>query len=164
MKIVIPSTARDLGPRRRDLVLALAICPIVIAAILAADRSVHASVPQRAKTVWDSVYSAVQAGRGESSYATTCARCHKASLGGGDEAPALTGSGFLANWNGQTVRDLHDRIRSSMPTDDPGTYKPQLVSDVMAYMLKMNGFPAGAADLSAAADSLKEITIQSAKP
>jgi mono/diheme cytochrome c family protein len=144
--------------------LALFIAPLVIAAILVADRSVHASVPRRAKTVWDSVYSAAQAGRGESSYANTCARCHKASLGGGDESPALTGAGFLANWNGQTVRDLHDRIRSSMPTDDPGIYTPQLVSDVIAYMLKVNGFPAGAVELSAVSDSLKDIAIQSTKP
>ena len=51
-----------------------------------------------------------------------------------------------------------------MPTDDPGTYSRQVVTDVIAYMFKVNGFPAGSVDLATAADSLKDITIQSAKP
>jgi cytochrome c5 len=162
-RFVIPS-GRHPERKARDLLLALLLSPLFIAALLFADGSVHASPPVRAKTVWDSVYSANQAARGESAYANTCARCHKASLAGADESPALTGSSFLANWNGQTVKDLHDRVRSSMPTDDPGTYSRQLVTDVIAYMFKVNGFPAGSAELSTAADSLKDITIQSAKP
>jgi cytochrome c553 len=165
MTFVIPSAARKLGPRSLlPGVIAVCCVPIFIVALLAADRSVHASPAPRAKTVWDSVYTANQAARGETSYANTCARCHKASLGGGDESPPLTGSSFLANWNGQTVRDLHERVRTSMPSDDPGTYSRQLVTDVIAYMFKVNGFPAGNAELSAVADSLKDITIQSAKP
>ena len=151
--------------RRRGISLfAVAVAPFAVIALLAADRSVHASPHPRAKTVWDSVYTANQAARGETAYTNTCARCHKASLGGADESPALTGSAFLANWNGQSVRDLHDRVRTSMPTDDPGTYSRQLVTDVLAYMFKVNGFPAGSVELSTAADSLKDITIQSAKP
>ena len=51
-----------------------------------------------------------------------------------------------------------------MPTDDPGTYGRQLVTDVIAYVFKVNGFPAGSSELPSAADSLKDITIQSAKP
>jgi S-disulfanyl-L-cysteine oxidoreductase SoxD len=162
--MTVITSGRHHEPKARDLLLAVAISPVVIAAILFADRSVHAAPPSRAKTVWDSVYSTNQAARGETAYTNTCARCHKASLAGADESPALTGSAFLANWNGQTVGDLHERVRTSMPTDDPGTYSRQLVTDVIAYMLKVNGFPAGNAELSTVGDSLKNITIQSAKP
>ena len=165
MRFVIPSAARNLGPRSlMPGVIAVCCVPLFIVALLAADRSVHASKRPRAKSVWDSVYTANQAARGETAYTNTCARCHKASLAGADESPALTGSSFLANWNGQTVRDLHDRVRTSMPTDDPGTYGRQLVTDVIAYVFKVNGFPAGSSELPSAADSLKDITIQSAKP
>jgi mono/diheme cytochrome c family protein len=116
------------------------------------------------RTVWDSVYSSDQAARGETAYVKTCARCHQASLAGADESPALAGSMFLGNWNGQTLAALHDRIRTSMPPEDPGTYSRQLVTDVIAYMLKVNGFPAGATALSTEADSLKVIVLQSTKP
>src|SRR6185503_3805570 len=51
------------------------------------------------RTVWDSVYTLNQAARGETAYAKVCARCHKASLAGGEESPPLVGGNFLANWN-----------------------------------------------------------------
>jgi mono/diheme cytochrome c family protein len=115
------------------------------------------------RTTWDSVYSAAQAGRGESSYAKTCARCHGAALGGGDEATPLSGSAFLGNWNGQAVSDLQKRIIETMPSDSVGIYDRKLASDVIAFLLRSNGFPAGAADLSVEPDSLKAITIATEK-
>lgn len=115
------------------------------------------------RTTWDSVYSAPQAGRGESSYAKTCARCHGAALGGGDEATPLAGSTFLGNWNGQAVSDLQKRIIETMPSDTVGVYDRKLVTDVIAFLLKANGFPAGGADLSVEPDSLKVITISTDK-
>jgi mono/diheme cytochrome c family protein len=121
------------------------------------------ATPRVARTTWDSIYSVAQAGRGESSYAKTCARCHGAALGGGDEATPLVGSSFLGNWNGQAVSDLQKRIIETMPSDTVGIYDRKLVTDVIAFMLKANGFPAGAADLSVEPDSLKTITITTEK-
>jgi hypothetical protein len=115
------------------------------------------------RTTWDSVYSATQAGRGETAYARTCARCHGAALGGGDEATPLAGSAFLGNWNGQAVSDLQKRIVETMPSDSVGIYDRTLATDVIAFMLKANGFPAGAIDLSVEPDSLKSITIATEK-
>jgi hypothetical protein len=115
-------------------------------------------------TVWDSVYSPAQASRGESSYVKGCARCHQASLAGADQSPPLTGSGFLGNWNGLPLSDLQDRIRTTMPSDSVGLYDRQFVTDVIAYILKMNGFPAGAGDLSPEADRLKAIMVQATRP
>jgi mono/diheme cytochrome c family protein len=141
------------------LVVAL-VAPVLIAAV-----SREPSLSRSAtRTVWDSVYSVAQAARGETAYVQACARCHQASLSGGDEAPPLAGTGFLGNWNGQTVADLHDRIRTTMPSDDPGSFARPLITDVVAYMLKVNGFPAGAADLPTTADSLKEIVVRASKP
>jgi mono/diheme cytochrome c family protein len=115
-------------------------------------------------TVWDSVYSLAQAARGESAYVKGCARCHGASLGGVDQSPPLAGSGFLGNWNGLPLSDLQERIRTTMPPDSIGLYDRPFVTDVIAYVLKANGFPAGAGDLSPETERLKTITVQSAKP
>lgn len=116
-----------------------------------------------ARTVWDSVYTVVQAARGETAYVKSCARCHRASLGGGDESPPLTGSGFLGNWNGVPLSDLQDRIRKTMPTDSVGIFDRQLVTDVIAYVLKANGFPAGGTDLPVDSLALKEIVVQASR-
>ena len=51
-----------------------------------------------------------------------------------------------------------------MPSDSVGIYNRTAVVTVMAYLLKANGFPAGSADLPEAADSLKDIMLQTAKP
>jgi cytochrome c553 len=146
--------------QRRFAVVLLVVGPALAAAVRAAP-------PARVsagRSVWDSVYTLDQATRGETAYVKTCARCHQASLAGADESPALTGSAFLGNWNGESLGALHDRIRTSMPTDDPGTYGRQLITDVIAYVLKVNRFPAGTIELPSAIDSLKEIRIDAAKP
>ena len=118
----------------------------------------------RDRTTWDSVYNVEQADRGEAAYKQVCARCHRDALSGGDEAPALTGSAFMSAWNGLTLEELHERIRTTMPTDTPGVYTKQLVTDVIAYMLRFNGFPAGTKELTHELDALKGIKFISAKP
>lgn len=117
-----------------------------------------------ARTTWDSVYSPEQAGRGETTYARTCSRCHAASMSGKDEAPALTGASFMGSWNGLSLFELHDRVRTTMPTDTPGTYSRQDIADVLAYILKFNQFPAGKAELPSTENELKSITFVAAKP
>jgi mono/diheme cytochrome c family protein len=126
------------------------------------------AVPHRAHrttlTVWDSVFSADQAARGQATYGRTCSRCHQPSLGGADESPALAGGSFMSNWNGHTMYELHDRVMSSMPTDTPGSYKREDVADVLAYVLSVNGFPAGKKELANTDSALKSIAFVSTKP
>jgi len=144
----------------------ISACAIVALTPVLATRLDSRPRPPRpgARTVWDSVYSLSQAATGETAYAKTCARCHGASLSGGDESPPLTGSGFLGNWNGLPLSDLQTRIRTTMPTDSVGIYGQQLVTDVIAFLLKANGFPAGQADLPKDIEPLKAIAIQSSRP
>ena len=131
-----------------------------------AGRSGSLSARERvlAKTVWDSVYTVEQAARGESAYAKGCARCHGVALTGGDQSPPLTGSAFLGNWNGQSLIDLQQRIKTTMPSDSIGIYDQKFITDVVAFMLKANGFPAGQAELSTENDSLKTIVIRASRP
>lgn len=160
---------RRLWPSRRarratGLLGALIVLPLW--AGLAATPAMQATAGERHhdRTTWDSVFSAAQAGRGETTYKQLCARCHMETLAGGDEAGELTGSAFMSSWNGQTLAALHERIRTSMPTDTPGVYSSQQVTDVIAYLLHFNGFPPGAVELTHTNDALQNIRFVTTPP
>jgi len=153
--------------RRRAGSYGTALAVLVTAVLVVASLGFAARPPattRSGRTVWDSVYSAPQAARGESTYARTCARCHGATLAGANESPPLSGSGFLANWDGLALNELQNRIQTTMPSDSVGIYNRTLVVTVMAYLLKSNGFPAGTVDLPESVDSLKDIVLRTSKP
>jgi S-disulfanyl-L-cysteine oxidoreductase SoxD len=116
------------------------------------------------RSVWDSVYTDSQAVRGDSVYKETCVKCHGATLAGGDEGTPLTGANFLGNWNGLTVGELYEKVRTTMPPDKPKSIPPQQLADVVAYMLAKNLFPAGTKPLATDAEALKDIKIVGSKP
>ncbi len=108
-------------------------------------------------SVWDSVFTLAQAGRGESTFHATCGNCHGDSLSGIDDAPPLTGPAFISKWNGSAVSSLFNRISNDMPGDNPGTLTKTQVADLIAFVLKYNAFPPGKVDLPAAPESLTDI-------
>jgi cytochrome c len=116
------------------------------------------------RSVWAGVYTTAQAVRGEPLYAQSCALCHGPALEGGEMAPPLSGGSFNANWNGLTLGDLLERIRISMPQDNPSSLPRQTYVDILAFMLRSGGFPDGKSDLPRETDALKQITFESAKP
>jgi S-disulfanyl-L-cysteine oxidoreductase SoxD len=119
---------------------------------------------QATRSVWDAVYTAEQARRGEALYGQHCASCHGGSLLGAEAAPALTGFEFNSNWDGLSVGDLFERIRMSMPADDPGKVSAQQKADIVAYMLRVGGFPAGMTELPRDLQVLQQIKYVSTKP
>ncbi|HKE35774.1 MAG TPA: cytochrome c [Candidatus Acidoferrum sp.] len=123
-----------------------------------------AQEPAESRSVWDGVYTEEQAKRGEAVYKKECGACHGEMLTGGESAPPLTGGGFQANWNGLTLGDLFDRIRKTMPQSKPGSLTRQQDSDVLAFMLNMNKFPAGKTELYRQSEMLKEIRFETKKP
>jgi sugar lactone lactonase YvrE/mono/diheme cytochrome c family protein len=116
------------------------------------------------KSVWDGVYTEPQAERGAAAYARNCANCHGPQLAGTGEAKPLTGPEFLANWSGLTMADLFDRTRTTMPLDKPATLSRETYADVLAYVLKFNGYPAGAAELDRRSEMLATIRIEAERP
>jgi mono/diheme cytochrome c family protein len=116
------------------------------------------------RSVWDGVYTQEQAERGGAVYGGECASCHGEDLMGRDEATPLTGGQFMSNWDGLTVGDLFERVRVSMPQGEPGKLSGQQTADVLAYVLNVNGFPPGEAELARHAQLLKEIRIEARKP
>jgi mono/diheme cytochrome c family protein len=115
-------------------------------------------------SIWDGVYSEEQAARGNAGFAAHCANCHGASLGGTGEAPALAGPQFLSDFDSLSLGDLFDRIRTTMPQDNPGGLSRDAYADILAFLLKTNGVPAGAKELDRRSEYLKAIGFSAAKP
>src|SRR5262249_38823790 len=116
-----------------------------------------------AQTVWSSVFTADQAAQGKTLFENKCATCHGADLNGGEMAPPLTGGMFLSNWNGQSLGDLFTRIHTTMPQNDPGSLNNAEVTQVVAYILSVNQFPAGSAALPSDEAALGKIAITDKK-
>jgi quinoprotein glucose dehydrogenase len=119
---------------------------------------------QSQKTVWDGVYTEEQAKRGAQVYAEKCAMCHGDGLGGVESAPALTGPGFYANWEGETLNALFERIRMTMPQDNPGTLSRAQNADIVAHMLRVGGYPGGATELDGQTGAMTAIKVMTYKP
>ncbi|HVO97912.1 MAG TPA: cytochrome c [Bryobacteraceae bacterium] len=115
------------------------------------------------RSVWDGVYSEEQAGRGRGLYNQHCASCHADTLTGGEMSPPLAGGEFLSNWNGLTLGELFERIRTTMPQNKAGKLSREANADITAYILSVNKFPAGKTELPHSAEFLKEIRIESEK-
>jgi hypothetical protein len=57
-----------------------------------------------------------------------------------------------------------ERVVKTMPENDPGSLEMAQYIDVAAYVLSLNGFPTGAAELSADPEALDRIVIEGAAP
>ena len=129
---------------------------------------------QAPASVWAGVYTDPQAKRGEALYKQECATCHGEALEGNGQTeraqrleralPPLSGDVFKGNWNGRPLSDLFDKMKRTMPRDDPGKIGLNQNADILAYMLKFNGFPSGKAELPADASLLTETIFEAVKP
>ena len=90
-------------------------------------------------TIWDGVYTAEQATRGERTAYVNCFSCHTAA--------DWTSSHFLDPTSDQRLGDLFQMISRQMPMDSPGKLSPTEYADVIAYMLKLQGAPVGEKEL-----------------
>jgi S-disulfanyl-L-cysteine oxidoreductase SoxD len=120
-------------------------------------------IPTAPTSVVDGVYTPEQAKRGEALYGQFCASCHGPALTGGEMAPALTGGDFATDWIGLTLNDLFERIRVSMPQDQPGSLSRQQNADVLAFMLSAGKYPAGKSELPKEGEVLKTIKFEAPK-
>jgi mono/diheme cytochrome c family protein len=100
------------------------------------------STPRR--TAWDGVYADPQAARGMIAFGQSCAGCHALAAEG--KAP-LVGDSFWKTFSQKTVGDLLEYVSANMPNGTPGSLSANTYQDIVALLLKSNGFPAGAAEL-----------------
>jgi cytochrome c5 len=115
-----------------------------------------------ARSVWQGVYTELQASRGERDYGRTCAKCHGLSLEGdaASEVPPLSADVLMRRWSGRTVQGLFELMSRSMPADAPGTLSPQRSAELVAYLLRANNLPSGETPLPSGPDALAGIAIE----
>jgi hypothetical protein len=99
-----------------------------------------------ARSVRDGVYTVEQANRGEPTFRNVCALCHPDPM-------------WRSAWVGQSAGELYAFILKSMPDDNPGSMTGSEVVDVLAYILRSNGLPAGAVELPESVDELNQIRM-----
>src|SRR5262249_50156910 len=106
-------------------------------------------ISAQGKSQWDGMFTTEQATRGKMQYSDKCSACHGDDAEGGQFAPALTDDSFADKWNDKALSEIFERIRTTMPQNDPGSLKPNEVADILAFVLKQAKYPAGAQELPA---------------
>ena len=95
--------------------------------------------PAAASPALVAFYTEEQARRGQRAFRQVCSDCHYTS--------EFKGPVFTDVWARRTARDLYRELRRTMPDDNPGGLPRQTYVDVMAYILELNGYPAGSDEL-----------------
>lgn len=106
--------------------------------------------PMRSTTT--GVYTEAQAKAGQEIFESTC-------LGGCHNMASHKGAAFKTHWNGRPIWDLFKLINEEMPKDDPGSLSVTDSANLVAYIMKLNGQPAGKEDLSTDPAELRKIKI-----
>lgn len=106
---------------------------------------------QEAIQARDGVYTDLQARRGEVIYTAACADCHG--------ARDFSGTSFMRRWGNVPIGALFQHVQTTMPDMAPGILTDRQTAEIMAYVLSLNGFPAGDDELPSASDALGRIRM-----
>jgi mono/diheme cytochrome c family protein len=142
-------------PAERAVQMRRLLTIVWVAAVVLAVLNVAPASAQTRRTVWDRVFTTAQAERGKAIFGTTCASCHAADLSGG-RGPELRGETFRNHWMEGSLDRLFARVKS-MPPNGANLGSAESI-DVLAYLLDVNDFPAGAQELKA--EAVPDIQIQ----
>jgi hypothetical protein len=136
--------------------------PVAVLGLAAVPPSAAQQNGSERRTVWDRVFTDVQADRGERTYGRSCSHCHGLSLEGDSarEVPSLASDTFVRRWRGRTVQALFDSLVRSMPADDVGSLTPRMTADLIAYLLRAGGASPGEEPLPAERDALAGVVIE----
>ena len=114
----------------------------------------HPALAQGADTLTTTaskVYAGAQAAKGRQAFQLTCLSCHKPT--------ELSGDKFWSGVVGKSLRDFFDYLRTSMPQDNPGGLDEDDYVNLTAYILQLNGMPAGERALTADSTALAKIRV-----
>lgn len=131
----------------------VAVCATWLALMLTAIGATGtlSAQPAAKLTTADGVFTAAQAKSGGDLYTMLCQSCHA--------AITHTGTPFRSKWVGRTLGELYTYIREEMPKTEPGSLSEEEYTLVLAYILRMNGMPAGRRALTASDASMSRIRI-----
>jgi mono/diheme cytochrome c family protein len=98
------------------------------------------------------VYTADQAAKGRQVFNGNCLGCHTTAT--------HMGAAFENKWFGRPLFDLYDYVSQMMPKAAPGSLTEDEYVWLVAYILRLNGMPAGRAPLEADPARLKAVRIE----
>jgi cytochrome c5 len=96
-------------------------------------------------------FSAAQADRGRNVFRSTCTECHYSS--------EFNDRQFKFKWRRRTAGDLFEMVSTQMPEDAPGSLELEQYADIVAFVLRLNGFEPGSGELPADAAVLETISL-----
>ena len=102
------------------------------------------------------LYTELQATDGAAVWTKTCSSCH--------ESKDVTSADFRTKWGGRALFELYEQIRTTMPDDAPGTLTAEEYTNSVAYILKLNGLPAGETKLVADSATMSGLKIELPPP
>jgi len=106
-----------------------------------------ARIPQIRNLV---TFTAEQVTEGKTTYEHNCQDCHGSSLDNGEfGGPPLRGALFLQRWDSGSVASLYAYTKTKMPPDRPGGLSDKVYADLVAFILRSNGYPSGEKELPA---------------
>lgn len=105
-----------------------------VASTVAAQSSAAGDAPPQRYTI-------EQAARGGEWFAAACESCHP--------TRDMSSADFQMKWNGRTALDLYRLISTQMPEPEPGSLSRRTYADIVAYLMRLNGVPAGPLPLTA---------------
>jgi hypothetical protein len=121
----------------------------MLSAVMLAPR---ASEAQALKSTMQGVYTVAQATKGKNVFNGACLGCHTTAT--------HMGPAFELKWFGRPLWELYGYLSNLMPKSAPGTLTEDEYVWVTAYILKLNGMPAGKVELSAEPAWLKAVRIE----
>ena len=131
--------------------LFLAAC--IVAMICAPQRALVAQSNGGAGTTTGAgLYTREQAARGQQVFITLCKSCHT--------PESHTTPAFVSKWEGKPLSELFQYIRDEMPKNEPGSLAAEEYADVLTYILRLNGVPAGAVELPADTNRMKSVRVK----
>lgn len=132
------------------------------------------------------IFTTAQAAAGRAAYEKTCGRCHTLTLMGrqgnpeerptvgslseadqkfianaGGRVPPLAGKVFLQRWGSKTAWQLVSRFQEAkFSFEEPGLTDDELIVDITAYVLQVNGAKAGSQALTRTTSTVVNSTVE----
>jgi mono/diheme cytochrome c family protein len=133
------------GRKTRRFGLSLLVAALTLF-VAVAGSVVIAAQAAPAKTVWDGAYTDAQAARATAVFGASCSNCHSITAEGTNRP--LIGDKFWQGYTQKTVGDLLTFVKTNMPNGNGGSLPAATYNDLVALILKSNGFPAGATEVA----------------
>jgi cytochrome c5 len=122
------------------------------AAAAPATQRAPAAVPEETPaSSGELTFSTEQADRGRDVFRSRCTECHYSS--------EFSDRSFKFKWRRRSAGDLFGLMSSTMPEDAPGSLRLPQYADLVAYVMRMNGFDPGSGELPADEATLDAISL-----